>query len=215
MAMDYLSGPLLAFLGISVLVIVTPGPDTAVTIRNTLLGGRAAGLATAAGVAAGQTIWAFATSAGIVALLVASEPLFAAVKYAGAAYLIWLGLLSLRAALRRSASQPAMSRTTTLSLKPRAAFRQGVLSDLGNPKMAAFFTSLLPQFVPADDPSFARLAALDLLFSVMTLLWLAGYALAIARLGHILRVGWIRRMLDGVTGAALIALGLRLATEDR
>jgi threonine/homoserine/homoserine lactone efflux protein len=90
--MDYLTGPLLAFLGISALVIMTPGPDTAITIRNTLTGGRAGGLATALGVATGQAIWALATSAGVVALLVASEPLFLAVKYAGAAYLVWLGL---------------------------------------------------------------------------------------------------------------------------
>src|SRR5215813_5371573 len=105
--MEYLSGPLLAFLGISVLVVVTPGPDTAVTIRNTLLGGRAGGLATAAGVATGQAIWAFATSAGIVALLVASEPLFLAVKYAGAAYLVWLGLHALRAAWRAGGAEDA------------------------------------------------------------------------------------------------------------
>ena len=213
--MDYLTGPLLAFLGISALVIVTPGPDTAVTIRNTLLGGRPGGLATAAGVATGQAIWALATSAGLVALLVASEPLFLAVKYAGAAYLIWLGLLSLRGALRPGANQPILARAAAPSLRPRVAFGQGMLSDLSNPKMAAFFTSLLPQFVPADDPSFGRLVMLGLLFSVMTLLWLAGYALALARIGHILRVGRIRRMLDGLTGATLIALGLRLATEDR
>src|SRR6266446_7311358 len=98
--MDWLSGALLAFLGISALVIATPGPDTAITIRNSLAGGRAAGLATAAGVATGQAIWAFATSAGIVTLLVASEPLFLAVKYAGAAYLVYLGAHSLVAAIR-------------------------------------------------------------------------------------------------------------------
>ncbi|MFI5002786.1 MAG: LysE family translocator, partial [Reyranellales bacterium] len=81
--MDFLCGSLLVFVGISALVIATPGPDTAMTIRNTLLGGRTGGLATALGVAAGQAIWALATSAGIVALLVASEPLFLAVRYAG------------------------------------------------------------------------------------------------------------------------------------
>src|SRR5260221_3951101 len=101
--MDLLDGPLVAFLGISALVIATPGPDTAVTVRNSLLGGRIGGLATALGVAVGQAIWALATSAGIVALLVASEPLFLAVKYAGAAYLVVLGLQSLRAALRPAA----------------------------------------------------------------------------------------------------------------
>ena len=89
----------LAFVGVSLVVIVTPGPDTAITIRNTLFGGRAGGIFTALGIASGLTIWAFATSAGIVALLVASEPLFLAVKYAGAAYLVFLGVQALREAI--------------------------------------------------------------------------------------------------------------------
>jgi threonine/homoserine/homoserine lactone efflux protein len=213
--MDYLTGPLLAFLGISMLVIVTPGPDTAVTIRNTLLGGRAAGLATALGVASGQMVWATATSVGIVALLVASEPLFLAVKYAGAAYLVWLGLQALRAAFRASPRDPVERAPAMQPLRTRTAFSQGLLSDLGNPKMAAFFTSLLPQFVPAGEASVAGLAALGLLFSLMTLLWLSGYALAIARIGNVLRRPAIRRTLEGITGAALIVLGLRLASEQR
>jgi threonine/homoserine/homoserine lactone efflux protein len=212
--MEYLTGPLLAFLGISVLVIATPGPDTAVTIRNTLFGGRAGGIATAIGVATGQAIWALATSAGIVALLVASEPLFLAVKYAGAAYLMWLGVQSLRAAFRPT-NHVAAQMPAARPLAPRAAFGQGVVSDLGNPKMAAFFTSLLPQFAPPGDTSFAGLAALGLLFSLMTLLWLVGYALAIARVGNVLRRPAIRRALEGLTGATLIGLGLKLATEER
>src|SRR5579863_3176149 len=80
--------PFLAFLGVSLIVIVTPGPDTAMTIRNTLVGGRLGGVFTALGIASGQLVWALATSIGIVALLIASAPLFAAVKYAGAAYLV-------------------------------------------------------------------------------------------------------------------------------
>jgi len=210
-------GSLLAFLGISALVIATPGPDTAITIRNTLLGGRAGGLATAMGVATGQAIWALATSVGIVTLLVASEPLFLAVKYAGAAYLVVLGIQSLRAAFRSAAplSVAMKSLPAAQRLAPRVAFRQGVISDLGNPKMAAFFTSLLPQFAPAGDASFAALALLGLLFSLMTLSWLAGYALAIARAGALFERPVVRRTLDGVTGAVLIGLGVRLAAEDR
>lgn len=210
--MDYLTGPLLAFLGISALVIMTPGPDTAITIRNTLTGGRAGGVATALGVATGQAIWALATSAGIVALLVASEPLFLAVKYAGAAYLVWLGLQSLRAAFRPSTGQSASAAARPLT--PGSAFSQGVVSDLSNPKMAAFFTSLLPQFVPPDTASFAGLILLGLLFSLLTLFWLVFYTLAIARVGKVLRRPAIRRALEGVTGAALIGLGLKLAAED-
>jgi threonine/homoserine/homoserine lactone efflux protein len=208
-------GSLLAFLGISALVIATPGPDTAITIRNTVLGGRAGGLATAMGIATGQAIWALATSAGIVALLVASELLFLAIKYAGAAVL--LGIQSLRAAFRSAAplSTAMKSLPAGRRLAPRMAFRQGVISDLGNPKMAAFFTSLLPQFAPTDDASFATLALLGLLFSLMTLSWLAGYALAIARAGTLFERPAIRRTLDGITGVVLIGLGLRLAAEDR
>ena len=211
--MEYLTGPLLAFLGISALVIMTPGPDTAITIRNTLTGGRAGGVATALGVATGQAIWALATSAGIVALLVASEPLFLAVKYAGAAYLVWLGLQSLRAAFRPATGQSAIA--TARPLTPGSAFSQGLVSDLSNPKMAAFFTSLLPQFVPPNTASFAGLILLGLLFSLLTLFWLVFYTLAIARVGNVLRRLAIRRALEGITGAALIGLGLKLATEDR
>src|SRR5215510_893846 len=131
--MEHATGPLLAFVGISALVITTPGPDTAMTIRNALLGGRPAGLATALGVSCGLAIWALTTSAGLVTLLVASEPLFLAVKYAGAAYLVWLGVQSLRSAFGNgpaiAISAPAGSR-----LPPRQAFVQGIVSDLGNPK---------------------------------------------------------------------------------
>ena len=215
--MDFLTDSFWAFLGISALVIATPGPDTAITIRNTLLGGRAGGLATAMGIATGQAIWALATSAGIVALLVASEPLFLAVKYAGAAYLVVLGFQSLRAAFRSAAPASAAMKNAPAGrrLAPRIAFRQGVISDLGNPKMAAFFTSLLPQFAPAGDPSFAALALLGLVFSLMTLSWLAGYALAIARAGILFERPAVCRTLDGIAGALLIGLGLRLAVEDR
>lgn len=213
--MEYASGPLLAFLGISALVITTPGPDTALTIRNALLGGRAGGLATALGVSTGLAIWALAASAGLVALLVASEPLFLTVKYAGAAYLVWLGLQSLRAAFRPSFDLQAMKRPAMRGLAPRTAFGQGVVSDLSNPKIAAFFTSLLPQFAPSGAADFVGLAALGLLFSLMTLLWLSGYALAIARMGDVLRRPRIRRTLEGITGAALIGLGLKIASEER
>ena len=93
-----------------------------------------------------------------------------------------------------------------------------MVSDLGNAKIAAFFTSLLPQFAPhsaTGSTDFAALASLGLLFSGMTLLWLSGYALAVARLSHVLRRPSIRRTLDGITGATLIALGIRIAAEER
>jgi threonine/homoserine/homoserine lactone efflux protein len=193
---------LVAFLGVSLLVIVTPGQDTALTIRNTLLGGRRGGVRTAAGVAAGQATWTLAASAGVVALLRASAPAFTAVRLLGAAYLVYLGLQTL---LRRGHVEPRVGSSS------RRAFRQGLLSNLGNPKMAVFFTSLLPQF----GSSFAALVALGLLFCSLTFLWLSGYAWAVARAGDVLRRPRIRRALDRVTGVVLVGFGLRLAVERR
>lgn len=205
-----------AFVGVAALVIVTPGPDTALTVRNALLGGRAGGAATALGVALGQAVWTLAASAGIAALLVASEPAFVAVKLVGAAYLVFLGLQSLRAAWRGGGDEHAsVAGTATRRLRPAVALRQGVINDLGNPKMAVFFTTLLPQFAPSDGPTFATLLAFGLLFCAMTFAWLLAYSVVVARAGEALRRPRIRRTLDAVMGAALLALGVRVAAEPR
>ena len=205
---------LLAFLGVSALVIVTPGQDTALTIRSTLLGGRRAGVLTALGVSTGQAVWTLAASAGITALLLASEPAFLAVKLAGAIYLVFLGAHLLVHALRRS-PEPLQVRKLGGGLNPRTAYRQGVVSNLGNPKMAVFFTSLLPQFAPESGPRFAAFLALGLCFCVMTTAWLTAYAFAVARAKDVFERPRIRRVVDGITGAVLMALGLRLASTER
>jgi threonine/homoserine/homoserine lactone efflux protein len=195
---------LAAFVAVAVVVIVTPGQDTALTIRNTLSGGRRAGVLTALGVSAGQAVWTLATSAGLAALLVASEPAFVALKLIGAAYLVYLGAEALWSALRGRASR--------LAGTPRGVshpFRRGALSNLGNPKMAVFFTSLLPQF----SASFASLLTLGFLFCSMTLVWLTAYAVVVAKAGDVLRRPLVRRVVDAVVGSVLIAFGLRLATE--
>jgi threonine/homoserine/homoserine lactone efflux protein len=202
--MRYNETVLAAFLGISILVIVTPGQDTALTIRNSLLGGRRAGVLTAAGVATGQAVWALATSIGIAALIVAFEPAFVALKLAGAAFLIYLGGHALLRALRGEVAEAR-------SGGRHAPFRQGVISNLGNPKMAVFFTSLLPQF----GDSFAALFGLGLLFCSMTFVWLTAYAYAVAKAGDVLRRPAIRRVFDAALGAVLVALGIRLATDRR
>ena len=198
---------LVAFLLVAVVVIVTPGQDTALTIRNTLAGARRAGVATAAGVASGQLVWTLATSVGLAAVIAASEPLFRALKLAGAAYLLLLGLQTLRDACR-GRTHPARTR----DVDPSRAFRQGLLSNLGNPKMAVFFTSLLPQF---GGRSFAALLALGVVFCSMTFVWLSAYAAAVTRARSVLERDRVRRVLDVLTGAVLVALGLKLAAERR
>jgi threonine/homoserine/homoserine lactone efflux protein len=203
-----MSADLVGFLAVAAIVIVTPGQDTALTIRNTLLGGRRAGIWTACGVSTAQAVWALAASIGLAALLAASEPAFVALKLVGAAYLVWLGVQSLQAAWRGTART---RRREGGGLRPRAAYRQGVLSNLGNPKMAVFFTSLLPQFAS----SFAGLLALGALFAVLTVAWLSAYAAAVDRAGDVLRRPFVRRLLDALTGAVLVAFGVRLAGERR
>lgn len=204
---------LAAFVVVATVVIVTPGPDTALTIRNTLVGGRRSGIFTAVGVSIGQATWAVATSLGIATLLAASEPAFRAVKYVGAAYLIFLGVQSLYGALRGTGRVERGLRP--VGLEPRVALRQGVISNLTNPKMAAFFPALLPQFVPSGGAAFASLLGLGVLFALMTLVWLTAYSFAVARVGTVLRRPAVRRLLDAAFGAVLVALGLRLAAEKR
>jgi len=206
---------LVAFVAISAVVICTPGQDTALTIRNTLAGGRRSGIATASGVALGQTVWTLAASAGVVAILSASEPAFRALKLAGAAYLIYLGAQSLYSAVaRRGHEAKQQTATRSVAAAPRRALRQGVLSNLGNPKMAVFFASLLPQFAPSESGSFLALLGLGLLFGSLTFGWLTLYALAVARLRRLL-AGPARRVLDAVTGIVLAVFGARLAAESR
>ena len=194
---------LAGFLVVAAVVICTPGQDTALTIRNALAGGRRSGFATALGVSLGQAVWTIAAAAGLVAVLRASQPAFTALRLAGAAYLLFLGVQSLVAAVRRRQShRPVVPRST-----PGGSLRQGLVSNLANPKMVVFFTSLLPQFGDA----FATLLGLGLLFSLLTGVWLAGYAVAAARARRLLARERVRRAFEAVTGVVLVALGLRVA----
>jgi threonine/homoserine/homoserine lactone efflux protein len=205
-----------AFLGVSLFVIMSPGPDTALTIRNTLVGGRAGGIATAIGVVTGLATWTVASSAGLAALLVASQPLFLAVRLIGAAYLVFLGLQALRAAVftKRDPREPVRVGSTT-RLRRSVAYRQGLLSNLSNPKIVVFFLSLLPQFIDRGQAPLTRLLLLGLIFCTITVSWLTLYTLVVARVGDFLRRDGVRRGLEATTGLALVGLGLKLATDRR
>ena len=203
----------MAFLGVSLLVICTPGQDTALTIRNTLLGGRRAGVATAGGVAAGQAAWTIATSAGLAVVIAASAPLFFAIKIAGAGYLVYLGVRSLVSAFTRpSGAARHLPMNGERFLPTRSALVQGFVSNLSNAKMVAFFISLLPPFA-GPHPSFALLLALGFNFCLLTLAWLIGYAFAVERMSRWLRLARVRRAIDGLLGAVLVGLGLRVGAQ--
>ena len=198
------------FLVVAAAVIATPGQDTALTIKNTLAGGPRGGIFTALGVISGQLTWALAASVGLAGLLLASERAFIVLKLLGAAYLVYLGATALLNAARGHHSADA-SAGPAASLQPAAAYRQGVVSNLANPKIAVSFTSLLPQFVSSGNGSFATLLLLGVIFAGMTFVWLSGYAAVVAKAGDTLRRPRVRRVLDGATGLALVGLGARLA----
>ncbi len=199
---------LLPFLAISILLIVIPGPDTAMVTKNAVAGGRRSGVYAALGVSIGLTIWTAAAALGIAALLRASTIAFDALKIVGALYLTWVGIQMLRS---RGLPPEASARPASGS----RALRQGLLSDLGNPKIAVFFTSLLPQFVRGGTQAFMPLLFLGAIFAVLTLFWLAAYALAVGHASGWLRRPSVRRVLDRFTGVVLIGFGVRLALERR
>jgi len=203
-----------AFLALSALLAVAPGPDTAITTRNALVGGRRAGFFTILGVAFGLSVWTLATGAGVAALLRASEPAFVALKLAGAIYLAVLGVQAILAAVRKPPPGPAAG-VVRREISTRVALRQGAVTNLGNPKIAVFFTSFLPQFTPAQHATFAALVVLGLLFCLVGLSWLSLYVLVVARIGDFLRRPGPRRVLDGFTGLVLVGFGIRLAAEHR
>jgi RhtB (resistance to homoserine/threonine) family protein len=205
-------GDLLAFIGVAAVIIVLPGPDMALVLRNGLARGRRAAVETAIGINAGLLVWAVAAALGVAALLHASAPAFMVLKLAGAAYLVWLGLHALRDAWRGTADAPAPHAASPRRASP---FRQGLLSNLLNPKIALVFTTLIPQFVHAGDPAIAKTLLLAAVFIALGLAWLTSYALLVAKVGELLKRSAVRRALNAVTGTVLTALGVRLAFSDR
>jgi threonine/homoserine/homoserine lactone efflux protein len=182
------------------------------TIRNTLSRGRGGGVCTALGVVAGQVAWVLATALGVAALLATSETAFVVVRLLGAAYLVLLGLSSV---LRRRTPRHAGVPSAKPAVRPTVAIRQGLISNLTNPKAAVFFPSLLPQFASSEGTPALTLLALGAVFAVLTLGWLCAYACAIARFRHALLQPRVRRALDLVTGACLVGFGCKLAFAER
>ncbi len=198
---------LLAFLGVATLIIVSPGPDTALVVRNTLLSGRRAGAATVLGVICGIAAWAIAAAVGLAAILDASAVAFTALKLAGAAYLVALGLLTLRGSCHPS----TLDRGGGASLTARRAWTLGWLSASLNPKLGVFFLTLLPQFVQPGFDEPARLLGLALLFGALGLAWLLLVVEIVVRTHAAVARPWIGRATRWVTGTVLIGLGARVA----
>ncbi len=200
---------LLAFIAVSVAVVVIPGPDMALVARNVLRHGRSAGVATSVGICTGVLGWAIAAALGVATILATSATAFTVLKLAGAGYLIYLGITTLRA----HDDIGAAGANGRSALPWHRAWMQGALSALLNPKLGVFFLTLLPQFISPGDSPAIRALQLAVVFEVIGLAWLLIYTAMLGALGSALGRPGPRRLMRWITGTVLVALGARVALE--
>ena len=206
---------LLAFAAFAAVLTITPGLDTVLVLRLTATQGRLAGFLAAVGIVSGCLCWALASALGISALLAASRLAYDVLRWAGAAYLCWLGARALWAARRRAAPVAADEPEPEPDVRPGAfaALRTGLATNLLNPKVGAFYASVLPQFLPHGVPPLLAAMALAGVHIAEGLAWLSLLVVAVGRAGRWLRRPAVKRRLEQVTGAVLLAFGVRLAVE--
>jgi RhtB (resistance to homoserine/threonine) family protein len=201
---------LVTFACAAALIVLLPGPDTLVVVRNLIRGGRRSAALTVTGVLSGLTVWVAAAALGLAALLRASRDGYTALRLVGAVYLIWLGVNSLRA-------RTARSNEVQIPDAPRrivgTGYRAGLATDLLNPKVGVFFVSFLPGFVPAGHAVGLTSLIFGAIFVVETAMYFALLLLLAARVTKWMSEPRVRRRLDRVTGLVLIGFGLRIASE--
>jgi threonine/homoserine/homoserine lactone efflux protein len=202
-----------SFVLFAAVVTVVPGPDFAVVLRNALLGGRPRGLWAAAGVTTSNAIQGVAVAVGLGALIVASQPLFIAIKWTGVGYLVYLAVRTLRSALLRDADLGSEDPSAAGdSRRSWVGWRQGFTSNITNPKVLAFYLAVLPQFLPRDA-ALAEVVGLALTHAVVSAAFLALVTLTAHAARGVLTRRRVRRGVDAVTGVVMLGFGARLALE--
>lgn len=206
-----IDGPLLlAFVAAAAVLTVTPGVDTAMVLGSATVDGKRAAVSASSGIALGCLVWGGAVSLGLGAVLRASELAYTVVKFAGAAYLLWLGS---RLLMRPRGSMPeAADRAGATGAA--GAFRRGFLTNLLNPKIGVFYVTFLPQFVPAGANVAGYTFFLACVHVVLTLAWFCVIVLLTAPLRRFLARPAALRALDRLTGVVFVGFGLRLATSQ-
>ncbi|GIH92949.1 LysE family translocator [Planobispora siamensis] len=206
----------------ALVMIMVPGPDQALITRNALAFGRTAGLLTMFGGLIGLTVHATAAAVGLSALLLTSATAFTALKVVGVVYLLWLGVQSLRAGRRTAATTAAAPEAGPDSApdsgpercSPLQHIRNGLLSNVLNPKVALFFVTFLPQFLPTHGNTLGRALLLSAIFAGLYLLWFSLYNVVVARIGALLRTPRVRARIEQVTGVLLVGFAIRLAWQQ-
>jgi RhtB (resistance to homoserine/threonine) family protein len=204
------------FVGLAAILTVTPGADTALVIRSTLSRGRTDALFTVLGICLGCLLHSVASALGLSVIFSKSAAVFETVKIAGAAYLVWLGVQSLRAAWAGQGRSSFLRGAIEESSGGRAvSFTEGLFTNLLNPKVALFYLTFLPQFISPAAGVFQQSVLLASVHIAMGLVWLSAMAVFLDRLSGWLPGDAIKRRLEAVTGLLLVGLGLRLALEKR
>ncbi|MFI5963828.1 LysE family translocator [Streptomyces asoensis] len=199
---------ILAATGVLAVLTMVPGPDMAVVTKRAIASGWQDGLRTVGGIAAGLLLWGVLTVAGLAAVLAASATAYTVVKLAGAAYLAFLGVQAL------VQSRRGRSVTTASPAAPSGnPWRTGLISNVFNPKIAVFYTGLLPTLAPPGVPPHRGMALLVLVHAALTLVWLGGYVFVLARARSFFERPSVRRATDRVTGVVLIGFGVKVATS--
>ena len=192
------------------LLTILPGPDVAIVTRFALAGGRTAGICAASGVGGGLVLWGAMTVVGLAAVLAASATAYAVVKLAGALFLIGVGIRVLwwsRSGLAYHVDAPRVPVSHPV--------RSGLLTNVLNPKIAVFYTSLLPSLVPSGGAPRTWLPILAGTHALLSFVWLTGYAAALASSPSLIARPGVSVLLDRITGCVLVGLGLQVATEVR
>jgi threonine/homoserine/homoserine lactone efflux protein len=199
------------FLAFAVVLIVIPGPDFAVVTKNTLVGGRRRGRWTALGVSSSNLVQGTAAALGLSALIIRVQPLFEAIKWAGVAYLVYLGAQALRSA-RRGEYTPLDADAAASEKQNLAGWRQGFISNITNPKVLIFYLAVLPQFL-TPGAGLGWLLVLAWSHAVLSLAYLLVLVTGLHSARRLLMRRKVRRTLDATTGAVLLGFSAKLATE--
>jgi threonine/homoserine/homoserine lactone efflux protein len=200
---------LLAAVGALALLTVLPGPDFAIVVRWAATGGFRSGVLAALGVITGCSLWGALAVAGLAALFTASPVAYEVVRVVGAGYLVWMAARLIGRSVRSRAEIP----DAVAVVRGRVAFRQGLVTNLLNPKIAAFYVGVLPALVPAGAPHALTMAGLVVVHQLLGIVWLTLCALAVSRGRSVLTRPAARRWLDRVTGAVLLVFAGRLALD--
>jgi RhtB (resistance to homoserine/threonine) family protein len=195
-----------------VLLIILPGPDTAIVTKNTISVGKIGGLKTALGTCCALFIHTSAATLGLSAIIMKSALLFSVFKYVGAVYLTYMGVKALWS-LKKKDETASVEMNIKSQFKYTSCFKQGFLTDFLNPKVAVFFLTFLPQFVVAGSNTFFPFLVMGITYTVMTAIWFLLYVYLINHIRAFMKRPKTKNIIEGITGTVLIGFGIKLALE--